>query len=84
MYYHETEDIGEHRSAMIRIAYDLFHGRVIELHKGSIRGWLHMDDAVVALERTIYLETFSIINIKHPYAIRTEDLAKQFCDVYNT
>jgi nucleoside-diphosphate-sugar epimerase len=83
MFYHEMEDIGEHRSAMIRFAYDLFHRKVIEVHKGSMRSWLHMDDAVIALERTIYLEKFFIINIAHPDVIKMEDLAKKFCEIYN-
>jgi len=83
MFYHEMEDIGDHRSAMIRFAYDLFHRKAISVHKGSSRSWLHMDDAVIALERVIYLKHFYIINIGHPEVIKTEDLAKKFCDIYN-
>lgn len=83
MFYHEWEDIGSHRSAMIRFAYDLFHYQTIELHKGSKRSWLHMDDAVVALEKVIYLNRFFIINIAHPHVIETERLARRFCEIYD-
>ena len=82
MFYHEGEDIGSHRSAMIRFAHDLYFRKKIELHKGSKRSWLHMDDAVTALEKSMHLETFSIINIAHPNVIETETLARMFCDIY--
>jgi len=82
MFYHEQEDIGSHRSAMIRFAYDLYHHRKIELHKGSKRSWLHMDDAVVALEKVIHLDKFYIINIAHPRVIETENVARMFCEIY--
>jgi dTDP-glucose 4,6-dehydratase len=82
MFYHEDEDVGSHRSAMIRFAHDLYHGHVVELHKGSKRSWLHMDDAVIALERVIHLKRFTIINIAHPRVIETETLARMFCERY--
>jgi nucleoside-diphosphate-sugar epimerase len=82
MFYHEGEDLGCHRSAMIRFADDLYHHRKIKLHKGSRRSWLHMDDAVVALERVIYLNQFTIINIAHPRVIEMEVLARLFCEIY--
>ncbi len=82
MFYHEGEEIGTHRSAMIRFADDLYHHRRIKLHKGSKRSWLHMDDAVVALERVIYLNEFAILNIAHPRVIEMEYLARLFCEIY--
>jgi nucleoside-diphosphate-sugar epimerase len=82
MFYHEEEDIGSHRSAMIRFADDLYHRRKIKLHKASRRSWLHMDDAVVALERVIYLNQFTIINIAHPRVIEMEVLARLLCKIY--
>ncbi len=82
MFYHEDEEIGSHRSAMIRFADDLYHYRRIKLHKGSKRSWLHMDDAVVALERVIYLKEFAILNIAHPRVIEMEYLARLFCEIY--
>jgi nucleoside-diphosphate-sugar epimerase len=82
MFYHEREDIGSHRSAMIRFGYDLFHYQKIELHKGSKRSWLHMNDAVTALEKLIYLNKFFIINIAHPHVIEMEQLARRFCEIY--
>jgi nucleoside-diphosphate-sugar epimerase len=82
MFYHEQEEVGSHRSAMIRFADDLYNHRKIKLHKGSRRSWLHMDDAVVALERVIYLNEFSILNIAHPRVIEMEFLARRFCEIY--
>jgi nucleoside-diphosphate-sugar epimerase len=82
MFYHEEEDIGSHRSAMIRFAHDLYHRQRVDLHKGSKRSWLHMEDAVVALERVIYLKKFTILNIGHPHVIETETLARMFCRRY--
>lgn len=82
MFYSEDEDLGDHRSAMIRFAYDLFFGKTIEVHKDSARSWLHMDDAIVALERAAHLKDFYIINIGHPAVVKTEDLARKFCDIY--
>lgn len=82
MFYHEDEEIGSHRSAMIRFANDLYHFRKIELHKGSKRSWLHMDDAVVALERVMKLDHFTIINIAHPEVVPMEFIARRFCQIY--
>lgn len=82
MFYHEEEDIGDHRSAMIRFAHDLYHRRPVEVHKGSRRSWLHMEDAVIALERVMHLRQFVILNIGHPRVIATETLARLFCDFY--
>lgn len=82
MFYHERENIGLAQSAMIRFAHDLFVGKKIEVHRGSKRGWTHIDDAVVALERVIYLDKFVSINIGNPEIIDTEDLALKFCNLY--
>lgn len=82
MFYHEEEDIGDHRSAMIRFAHDLYCRRPVNVHKGSRRSWLHMDDAVIALERVMRLRQFTILNIGHPHVIATESLARMFCDLY--
>jgi len=49
MMYDEEEALGDHRSAMIRFAYNLARGRAIEVHEGSARGWLHVSDAVKAI-----------------------------------
>jgi len=82
MFYHEQEEIGSHRSAMIRFADDLYHHRKIALHHGSKRSWLHMDDAVVALEKVIHLNQFTILNIAHPRVVEMEFLARRFCEIY--
>ncbi len=63
MMYDENEDLGDHRSAMIRFAYNLARGLPIEVHKGSARGWLHVSDAVRAVEAAAHVDDYAIINI---------------------
>ncbi len=80
MYYHETETRGDHRSAMIRFAEHLLKDEEIEVHKNSERAWLHMEDAVVALEKLLYLNGYHEINIGHPKVVSTEYIAKYMCE----
>lgn len=51
MLYSENETAGDHRSAMIRFADHLSRREAIEVHEGSARAWMHMDDGVEALAR---------------------------------
>jgi nucleoside-diphosphate-sugar epimerase len=76
MIYDENEDFGDHRSAMIRFAYNLALGRPIEVHDGAARGWLHISDAVTAVEAAARLNEYSVINIGHPNIIAISDLAE--------
>ena len=76
MVYDEMEDVGEHRSAMIRFASNLARGQAIEVHRGSARGWLHVSDAVRAIEAAGRVEPNSIINIGHPEIVPMLDLAE--------
>ncbi|MCT8976128.1 NAD(P)-dependent oxidoreductase [Clostridium sp. CX1] len=66
MIYDENEDLGDHRSAMIRFAYNLATGRSIEVHDGSARGWMHISDAVRAIEAATRVENYLAINIGNP------------------
>lgn len=76
MIYDEQEDLGDHRSAMIRFASNLALGQPIEVHRGSARGWLHISDAVRAIEAAAELGTYSVINIGHPDVRPIEELAE--------
>lgn len=76
MIYDEYEDLGAHRSAMIRFANDLAAGKPIEVHRGSARGWLHISDAVKAIEAAARLDEYSVINIGHPEVVPIADLAE--------
>jgi nucleoside-diphosphate-sugar epimerase len=76
MIYLEDEDLGEHRSAMIRFAANLAAGRPIDVHRGSARSWLHVDDAVRAIEACAALDRYTTINIGHPEVVPTEELAE--------
>ena len=82
MFYHEDETLGSHRSAMIRFAEELYLNHRIQIHKNAKRSWLHMDDAVVAMERAAHLDEFVIINIAHPHVRPIEDVARLFCELY--
>jgi nucleoside-diphosphate-sugar epimerase len=65
MMYDENEGLGDHRSAMIRFAYSLARGRPIEVHEGSARGWLHVSDAVAAIEAATRVKEYTVVNIGH-------------------
>lgn len=76
MVYGEDESRGSHRSAMIRFADDLAHGRPIEVHRGTVRSWLHVSDAVEAFGRAAELTGKHVVNVGHPEPVATEDLAE--------
>lgn len=79
MMYDENEDLGDHRSAMIRFAYNLYHGLPIDVHKGSVRGWLHVSDAVRAIEAATRIDHYEAINIGNPNTYPIEELALMIC-----
>jgi nucleoside-diphosphate-sugar epimerase len=76
MVYAEHETVGEHRSAMIRFVSNLARGRPIEVHRGSARSWLHVSDAVRAIEAAGRLDEYSVINLGHPEVVPMADLAE--------
>jgi nucleoside-diphosphate-sugar epimerase len=76
MIYDEVETVGEHRSAMIRFAANLARGRPITVHRGSARGWLHVSDAVRAIEAASWLTEYSTINLGHPDIVSVAELAE--------
>ena len=76
MIYDEEEDLGEHRSAMIRFAANLALGRPISVHRGAARGWLHVSDAVRAVEAATRVREYAVINIGHPDVVSMSDLAE--------
>src|SRR5262249_38766198 len=75
MVYDENEDLGDHRSAMIRFTSDLASGRAITVHRGSARSWLHVSDAVAAIERAARPREYAVINVGHPDVWPMEQLA---------
>lgn len=76
MMYDEEEDLGDHRSAMIRFATNLALGKPIEVHAGSARGWFHVSDAVRSIEAAARLDHFAIINIGSPDIRPISELAE--------
>ena len=70
------EGFGDHRSAMIRFAYNLALGKPIEVHQGSARGWLHVSDAIAAIEAAMRVREYAVINIGHPDVRPIQDLAE--------
>jgi nucleoside-diphosphate-sugar epimerase len=76
MMYDEEEDLGDHRSAMIRFATNLALGKPIEVHKGSERGWMHVSDAVRAIEAASKTDEYAVINIGHHDFRPIEELAE--------
>jgi nucleoside-diphosphate-sugar epimerase len=61
---------------MIRFAWHLARGQQIEVHRGSARGWLHVSDAVRAIESAGRLRDFAVINIGHPEVVPTAEVAE--------
>lgn len=76
MMYDEEEDLGDHRSAMIRFTSELASGRPIEVHRGAMRSWLHVTDAVRAIEAAAHVDDYAVINIGHPDIVPIERLAE--------
>lgn len=76
MMYDQNEELGDHRSAMIRFTSDLALGRPIDVHRGSMRSWLHVTDAVRAIEAAAALDQYAVINIGHPDVMPIETLAE--------
>jgi nucleoside-diphosphate-sugar epimerase len=76
MMYDENEELGDHRSAMIRFTTDLALGRPIHVHRGATRSWLHVSDAVRAIEAAATVREYAVINIGHPDFQPIEDLAE--------
>jgi nucleoside-diphosphate-sugar epimerase len=60
---------------MIRFAGNLARGLPIEVHKGSARAWLHVADAVRAIEAAAHVDQYAAINIGHTEVVLTTDLA---------
>ena len=76
MMYDEDEDFGAHRSAMIRFASSLAAAEPIEVHRGSARSWLHVSDALRAIEAAAAVRDYAVINIGHPDVVPIETLAE--------
>jgi nucleoside-diphosphate-sugar epimerase len=76
MMYDENEDWGDHRSAMIRFAVNLAQGKPIQVHKGSKRPWLHVSDAVRAIEASARVKEYSVVNIGSADVVGIDELAE--------
>jgi nucleoside-diphosphate-sugar epimerase len=76
MVYDEDEELGDHRSAMIRFAHDLARGLPIEIHAGSARGWLHVSDAAAAFESAVQVPEYTVANVGHPDVREMHELAE--------
>ena len=77
MIYDENEEFGSRRSAMIRFSGELALGRPIQVHRGSARSWLHISDAVRAMEAAAHVDEYTVVNIGHPDILPIEGLAEQ-------
>lgn len=76
MIYSEDEDFGDHRSAMIRFAWRLARGQQIEVHRGTLRGWMHVTDLARATEAAGRVKEYMAINVGHPDVRPIEELAE--------
>ena len=62
---------------MIRFSSELARGRPIQVHCGSARSWLHVSDAVRAMEAAAHVDQYTVINIGHPDILPIEGLAER-------
>jgi nucleoside-diphosphate-sugar epimerase len=76
MIYDENEELGDHRSAMIRFASNLAGGKPVGVHRGSARGWMHISDAVRAVEAAARVRGYTVINVGHPDVRPIAELAE--------
>ncbi|MCK4888399.1 MAG: NAD(P)-dependent oxidoreductase [Candidatus Aminicenantes bacterium] len=83
MIYDENETFGDHRSAMIRFAYNLALNKPVIVHTRSERGWMHISDAVRCIEAAADLDSFEIINIGSPDIFPVADLAEMIRNEMN-
>jgi nucleoside-diphosphate-sugar epimerase len=83
MFYHEDETFGNHRSAIIRFVVSLMKHQKITVHKGTYRSWMHLDDAVVVLEKLCYIDNFVTINVGCPELHSMSDIARSICTRLN-
>jgi len=77
MVYDENEDLGDHRSAMIRFTSELARGRPVQVHRGGARSWLHISDAVRSITAAAAVSEYAVVNIGHPDVVPIEDLAER-------
>ena len=80
MFYDEDENFGVNRSAMIRFVEGLVKDETIEVHKNAKRSWLHISDAVVLIEKTFYVNEYSVINLASTEVIDMEMFANMICE----
>jgi len=80
MMYSENELMGENRSAMIRFAENIWLNKPITVHKGAVRSWLHVFDAVVLLEKMLYLKGNHVLNMGNSHFINIEYMANFMCE----
>ena len=83
MMYSENELMGENRSAMIRFAENIVKELPIIVHRGAKRSWLHVSDAVVLLEKMLYIEDNITLNMGNSEFIDIEYMAKFMCQYAN-
>jgi nucleoside-diphosphate-sugar epimerase len=84
MFYHEDETRGEHRSALVRFTEALCADGVVIVHAGAQRSWMHLDDAVVVLERLLEAHCLGgdavVVNVGSPEVQTMEQVVEMFCE----
>lgn len=75
MLYHPDAKVGEINPSIIEFALRLSRKERFYVHKNSERSWLHLDDAVKAFEKMIYIDQFEVFNIGSDEYIKTEEIA---------
>lgn len=80
MLYHESEQTGDHHSALICFCDKLIKRQKITVYIGNQRGWTYMDDAIQIFELLLHTEGNYTINIGNPNIYSISELARMICN----
>jgi nucleoside-diphosphate-sugar epimerase len=80
MLYHESEQTGEHHSALIRFCDGLTRRQKITVHLGTSRSWMYIGDAIQIFEKLLHTKGNHTLNVGNPDIYSISKLAQMICD----
>lgn len=82
MAYSDKEVMGEYRSALVRFCEKLLKKEKIQVYPG-VRSWIYIDDTLKVLLHSLMLPSGTVMNVGHPQAVETLEVAKWLCEQLN-
>lgn len=80
MLYHESENTGDHHSALIRFCDGLVRRKKITVHERTSRSWMYIGDAIEIFERLLDVRGCHVLNVGNPNVCLISDLADMICE----